>query len=83
MKRVMRWEVLVLASLVALLIAVAGLIWAAVFYSDMLRDGALAVKYDPARVVAVADGQVTIRFDPTPRAHARWTKSGVWGLDWR
>jgi pimeloyl-ACP methyl ester carboxylesterase len=63
-----------------LVAAVLGIAW---YYSDLIEDGALRVKHDPAEydveVVALEDGQITLRF---PTEEELRKEPRIMGLEW-
>ena len=84
--RLPRWKVALVAAAAAALLALAGLIGAGWYYSDLLRGGALEPDRDPdepdLRVVAQGDGRVTLQATERASKDGDWTKDGVFGLEW-
>lgn len=52
------------------------------YYSDMVKDGALVIDLAPPRVVAVGNGQVTLRATSQTGENKDWRRDGIYGLQW-
>jgi pimeloyl-ACP methyl ester carboxylesterase len=68
------------------LLTIVGVVAGGWYFSDQLRDGALEPDHDPDRlaleVVALGEGQVTLRATKKASKDGDWTRDGVFGLDW-
>ena len=84
--RWMRRETALLAFFAVALIAIVGLVGVGFYYSNVLKEGALVVEHTTPEpdleVVAIGEGQVTLRITSQAEADGPWTKEGIWGLEW-
>lgn len=84
--RLRKWSVLFVILLGAMAIAVAGLGVGGWYYSDQLREKALAVDPDPRapnlEVIGLQDGRVTLRPTEGTDEDGDWAKDGLYGLEW-
>ncbi len=82
-----RWRVAFLAVSAVVLLALGGVVvgggW---YFSDRLKGGALEPDRDPdqldLQVVALGEGQVTLRATERASKDGDWTKEGIFGLEW-
>ena len=83
MRRVLKLVIAV--SVAVTLLAALALLGGGWYYSDQIEDGSLEVDRTEAEfdleIVAVGDGQVTIRATPQADENGEWRKKGVWGLE--
>ena len=81
-----RWKVPTLVALAVVLLAIIGLGGIGWYYSGVLRNDALVVDHTSSEpdldVVAIGEGQVTLRVTDRTKSDGPWTKSGIWGLEW-
>ena len=82
----MQWRVALLASSAFVLLALGGVVGGGWYISDLLRAGALEPNRDPdqldLQVVALEEGEVTLRATERASADGDWTKDGIFGLEW-
>ncbi len=79
-------EVALLASSAFALVALGGVVGGGWYISGLLRAGALAPDRDPdeldLQVVALGEGQVTLRATNEATEDGDWMKDGIFGLEW-
>jgi len=80
-----RWRTPLLILLGVVLLGMAAVAGSGWYYSNLLRDGALAPDHDPPKldleVFAVGDGLVTLGATSEADSDGDWTKEGVFGLE--
>jgi len=68
------------------LVALGGVVGGGWYISDLLRAGALEPDRDPdqldLQVVALEEGEVTLRATERASEEGDWTKDGIFGLEW-
>lgn len=80
------WIVLIVALLGIVVIGSAAIAGGGWYYSDQLRDEALAPNSDPSepdlKVLSLEEGVVTLGVMPEASKDGYWTEDGVFGLEW-